>query len=106
MKLASDRWVRGLIRLYIVLTVPWVMGCGYLAYKAHRVYAFNRDHVNAVDATPGTNHRNYALSAILRDEFHRKRDFDLEWLPVVPVGLPILLVAFGWIRAGFRRAGR
>jgi hypothetical protein len=91
------------LRLYLVLAVPWAVWFGYAAYEAHTVYVFNRDYVDAVDRTPGTDRRDYGLRTILREEFQGKRNSALVWLPVIPVGLPIMLIVAAWVYAGFRR---
>lgn len=102
MKLLPDHWRKGLMRLYLVLTIPWAITFGYLAYDAQRVYAYNRDFTELVDSHPGTDRKYYMQAAVLRDQFHIERDWALKWLAVVPLGLPLLIGAFVWISAGFR----
>lgn len=96
-----DHWRKGWLRLYLVLTIPWVIVFGYFAYDAHRVYAANRDHTEMVDSHPGTDRRYYMEAAVLRDRFQKERDWALKWLLVAPLGIPFLIIAFIWIRAGF-----
>jgi hypothetical protein len=69
---------RGLLRLYVVVSVPWVAWFGYqLLDHLQRPY--------------------YSRSRHAADAF---------WsLLVVPIGGPILLLVIVWVVAGFRRPG-
>jgi hypothetical protein len=66
---------RGLLRLYVVVSVPWVAWFGYQYLDQAPYYSRSR---HAADA--------------------------LWWLLVVPVGGPILLLVIVWVVAGFRKS--
>jgi hypothetical protein len=67
---------RGLLRLYVVVSVPWVVWFGYqLLDHLHRPY-FSRSR--------------HAAEAFW-------------WLLLVPVGGPILLLVIAWVVAGFQK---
>lgn len=95
-------WRTPLLRLYIVLAVPWCAWFGYWAVEAHQIYAFNRDYVDAIDRASGADRRGYMESAVLRDRFLKVRDSNLIWLAIVPLGYPFASLAFLWVIAGWR----
>jgi hypothetical protein len=67
---------RGLLRLYVVVSVPWVAWFGYqLLDQLHRPY--------------------YSRSRHAAEVFW--------WLLLVPIGGPILLLVIAWVIAGFQR---
>lgn len=92
----------GSLRLYAVVAGLWASIWGYLAYDAHRVYAFNRDYVAAMDASPKADRSNYGLADLHRYQFLTERNFDLVMLTSVPLGLPFVIAGILWIAAGFR----
>ena len=67
---------RGLLRLYVVVSVPWVIGFGipFLEHLQHSYYSSSR----------------YAADAF--------------WLLLLPVGGPILFLIIAWVVAGFRKS--
>lgn len=98
-----DHWRKGLLRLYLAIAIPWSGWFGYAAFEANRVYVFNRDYVNALDASPNSDRRYYVQSDNIRYQFLQERNAALRMLPIVPVGLPPLAVVCAWIAAGFGR---
>lgn len=95
--------MKRLLRLYVAITIPWVLWFGYAAYQTHAVYAFNRDYMAALDATPGADRSNYFRSALVRDEYLIQRNLDLKWMAIVPLGLPIVIAAGMWVLFGIPR---
>ena len=89
-----------LLRLYIAVALPWVLWFGYGAYRAHAIFAFNRDYMAALDATPGSDRSGYIRAALVRDEYQRQRNSDLKWLALVPAGLPIVMWTALWVAFG------
>jgi hypothetical protein len=51
-EMTLKQWRKGLLRLYIVVAVPWTLWFGYAAYEANRVYSINRDYVEALNKEP------------------------------------------------------
>ncbi|MET4487666.1 hypothetical protein [Bradyrhizobium sp. LA7.1] len=101
-----DQWRSGLLRLYAVIAVPWVLWFGYGAYEAHGVYTFNRDYTEAFEKLPPDptkNWANYYGATSNRDEYRKRRDTNLTWLCIVPAGYPIVMFALLWVIDGFRR---
>ena len=101
-----EQWRRGLLRLYFVLAVPWALWFGYVTYEDHRVYSFNRDYTEAFDKLPPDPKKdwsNYYRAAADRDEYRKRRDNNLAWLAIVPIGYPIAALGLLWVAAGFRR---
>ena len=104
---------RGLLRLYILLVVPWVGILGYIAYDAHGTYlTFTRyvaGHVRSHENIPITQlgadyFTTMRISAQAGDAARQRRDNALIALPVIPIGLPLLWLAFLWVSAGFRQS--
>lgn len=97
-------WCKGLLRLYVVLALPWVVWFGYAAYQDHRVYAFRQSYMDAferlVDRTK--NWGLYYESEQIRDDFLRSRNRNLKLLPALPFGLPLVALIIWWVAAGFR----
>ena len=71
-----DHLRRGLLRLYVVVSVPWVAWFGFqlLEHLQHSYYSSSR----------------YAADAF--------------WLLLVPIGGPILFLVIAWVVAGFRKS--
>ena len=97
------QWKTGLLRLYIILAVPWAIWFGYAAYQAHSGYASSRDYANKFEKHPAKDWSNYHQAVKERDEFLVARNSNLISLSVVPVGYPIAVLALLWVVAGFQR---
>jgi hypothetical protein len=113
---------KGLLRLYLVLTVIWVAAFGYIAYHAnanseqfaHRAWEWNQKADQAAkDPAEASFERRFGgegfygqtaaeMSGWSEKESER-RDFAFYMLPLLPVGLPVLYLVVVWITAGFRK---
>ena len=91
------------------------LGCilGYIAYDAHGTYlTFTRyvaGHVRSHENIPITQlgadyFTTMRISAQAGDAARQRRDNALIALPVIPIGLPLLWLAFLWVSAGFRQS--
>ena len=100
---------KGLLRLYLVLAVPWILVLSYIAYDNHRWYVSyretSREWLAKIDAAPDREdyRSEHADIVAWRDKLQERRDMALTALPVLPIGLPVLWLAFVWVSSGFRR---
>jgi hypothetical protein len=101
--MALEQWRKGLLRLYVVLAVPWALWFGYAVFQDDRVYSYNREYVEAFDRNPGKDWTYYHRAAGYRDEYLNRRNENLIWLAIIPIGYPITALALLWVVAGFRR---
>jgi hypothetical protein len=101
---------RGIWRIYILLTVPWIAALCYVAYSSHVESV--RSHGWAIvwmdsqaKATKDRTGENFSsLIDMHLDEYQaarHRRNRALIALPVIPIGLPLLWLAVSWIAAGF-----
>jgi len=116
---------RGLLRIYVLLAVPWLCGFGYLAYSSYHASLRWQDLAktwqqkmeqaqsdptamaveNAMRRAVGETSETMLNGAIEeQDKSQRTLHFALAALPMIPLGLPILYIAFLWVVAGFRRS--
>jgi hypothetical protein len=99
---------KGLLRLYFVLVIPWVLVLGYIAYDNHNWYVSyretSREWLVKVESAPDRqDYRSiHEADVFWRDKLLDRRNAALVALPVLPIGLPVLWLAFVWISSGFR----
>lgn len=109
---------KGLRRLYILLTVPWLVISGYIAYTAN--LEARRSHgwavvwmdeqakvVRKLGHDAAMRQEDYTSRIEMHlDEYRAARQLRnraLMALPVVPLGLPLLWIAYLWVAAGFQK---
>jgi hypothetical protein len=115
---------KGLLRLYLVLSIPWALGLGYVAYDSHQGYVSYREtahewlaKLEEAQDDPKAAAREQTLKRATGDDYRSMFDNNIFWrdklqdreklalkaLPILPIGLPILWLAFVWVKARFRR---
>jgi hypothetical protein len=119
-----DHLRRGLFRLYVAVTIPWVAWFGYMAFDAdqqakraqirstellRQMERSQNDSVAAqaqktVEGLLGSTYQeDFEDDIKLRDEQTARRKIAVYALPAVPLGGPLLCFVVVWVVAGFRK---
>jgi hypothetical protein len=114
----------GLIRIYLLIAIPWILWFSYQTYTSYILYCNWRDwgttHLHKLEDIRnnqnekkvdellekylGDSTEDLFYEAInLRDRYKHKINDSLMALPLIPCGLPILAFAYFWVVDGFKR---
>jgi hypothetical protein len=105
----------GYLRLYVVVTLLWLVATGAVAYFSNAtartcqetttIFAqLSRTEMSYAKEVSKDTEQNLAAASTCWQENRDRASQALLAVPVVPLSLPIIYFAWLWVAAGFRRA--